>query len=84
MNKTNETNATFGVKEVSKSNLSKIRSSKLQEYEVKKPWVLFARWGTCVKVQELKKGVMAGSISSMKWFRKLDKHLAIARVHREL
>lgn len=37
MNKTNETNATFGVKEVSKSNLSKIRSSKLQEYEVKKP-----------------------------------------------
>ena len=83
MNKINATNAAFGLKEVSTSNLSKIRS-KFSEYKVKKLGENFARCGTCDKLQELRKGVLAGSLSVLKWFRKLDKHLAIACAYREL
>ena len=50
---------------------------------MKKPEDNFARCGTCDKYKELKKGAIAGSEQALKWSRKLDKHLAIARAHRE-
>jgi hypothetical protein len=82
--KINEANVAFGLKEVSTSNLSKIRSTKFPEYDVKKPGDNFAWCGTCDKLQELRKGALAGSQSALKWLIRLDKHLAIARAHREL
>ena len=81
--KLNEANAAFGLKEVSSSNLSKIRGSRFPEYDVKRPRDNFARCGTCDKYKELRKGAIAGSEQALKWSRKLNKHLAIARAHRE-
>ena len=82
--KVNEANATFGLKEVSSSNLSKIRGSRFPEYDMKRSVDNFARCGTCDKYKELKKGAVARSEQVLKWSRKLDKHLAIARAHREI
>ena len=82
--KLNEANAAFGLKEVSSSNLSKIRGSRYLEYNVKRLGDNFARCGTCDKYKELRKGAVPGSEQALKWSRKLDKHLAIARAHREI
>jgi len=84
MKEINEVNVALGLKEVSVSNLSKIRASQFSEYEVKRPGDNFARCGTCDKLQEQKRSALSGSQSALKWSRKLDKHLAIARAHREL
>ena len=81
--KLNEVNAAFGLREVSSLNLSKIRGLRFPEYDVKRPGDNFARCGTCDKYKELRKDVVAGSEQALKWSRKLDKHLAIARAHRE-
>ena len=82
--KLNEANAASGLKEVSSLNLSKIRGSRFPEYDVKRPRDNFARCGTCDKYKELRKGAVPGSEQALKWSRKLDKHLAIARAHREI
>ena len=79
----NVVNAAFGLKEVSTSSLSKIRASKFSEFEVKKPGDNFARCATCNTLQALKRASLVGSITNLKWSRKLDKHLAIARAHRD-
>ena len=84
MKEINDVNAAFGLPEVSISNLSKIRSSKFSEYEVKKPGDNFARCSLCDKLQELRRNSIAGSQSALIWTRRLDKHLAIARAHREI
>nr|PNR49411.1 hypothetical protein PHYPA_011307 [Physcomitrium patens] len=81
--KINEVNTAFGLREVSSSNLSKIRASKFPEFDVKRPRDNFARCGTCDKYKELRKGAIGGSEQAMKWTRKLKKHLGIARAHRE-
>ena len=81
--KINEAHAAFGLKEVSTSSLSRIRESRFPEYDVKRPGDNFARCGTCDKYRELKNGAIAGSKQAEKWSRKLDKHLGIARAHRE-
>ena len=81
--KLNEANAAFGLREVSSLNLSKIRGSRFPEYNVKRPGDNFARCGTCDKYKELRKGAVARSKQALKWSRKLDKHLAIARAHRK-
>ena len=78
----NDVNAAFGLKEVSTSSLSKIRTSKFSEFEVKKLGDNFARSATCDTLQALKRASLAGSITNLKWSRKLDRHLAIARAHR--
>ena len=75
----NETNAAFGLKGISISNLSKIRSKKFSEFKVKELGDNFAWCATCDQLQELRKGALVGSISALKWSRRLDKHLAIAR-----
>ena len=79
----NVVNAAFGLKEVSTSSLSKIRASKFSEFEVKKRGDNFARCGTCDTLQALKRAPLAGSITNLKWSRKLDRHLAIACAHRD-
>ena len=79
----NEVNAAFELKEVSTSSLSKIRASKFSEYEVKKPGDNFARCATCDTLQALKQASLAESITNLKWNRKLDKHLVVARAHRD-
>ena len=50
---------------------------------MKRPGDNFACCGTCDKYRELKKDAIGGSVLAQKWSRKLDKHLGIARVHRE-
>ena len=84
MKELNDVNAVFGLSEVLASNLSKIRCCKFPEYEVKKPGDNFARCGTCDKLQDLKKGAISGSHNELKYSRKLDRHVEIARAHREL
>ena len=79
----NEVNAAFRLKEVSTSSLSKIRAFKFSVYEVKKPGDNFAWCSTCDTLQALKQASLAGSITNLKWSRKLDKHLAVARAHRD-
>ena len=59
--KLNETNAAFGLREVSSSNLRKIKGSRFPEYDVKRPGDNFARCGTCDKYKELRKVAIAGS-----------------------
>ena len=84
LKKLNDANAAFGLKEISTSNLSKIRSSKFSEFDVKKPGDNFARCATCDKYNELIKGAICGSHTAMKWSRRLDKHLVTARAHRDI
>ena len=79
----NEVNVAFGLKEVSTLSLSKIRASKFSEYEVKKPGNNFARCSTCDTLEALKRASLAGSITNLRWNRKLDKHLAVTCVHRD-
>ena len=81
--KLNEANAAFGLKEVSSLNLSKIKGSRFPEYNVKRPRDNFVRCATCDKYKALRKGAITGSEQALKWSRKMDKHLAIARAHRE-
>ena len=59
--KLNEANATFGLREVSSSNLNKIRRSTFPEYNVKRPVDNFERCGICDKYKELRKGAIGGS-----------------------
>ena len=84
LKKLNDANAAFGLKEISTSNLSKIRSSKFSEFDVKKPGDNFARCATCNKYNELIKGAICGSHTTMKWSRRLDKHLVTARAHMDI
>ena len=44
----------------------------------------FAQCGTCDKLNELVKGAISGSQTAMKWMRRLDRHLTIARTHRDV
>ena len=81
--KLNKANAAFRLREVFASNLNKIKRSRFPEYDVKRPGDNFARCGTCDKYKELKNGAIGGSKQALKWSRKLDKHLAITRAHRE-
>ena len=44
---------------------------------------IVARYATCDTLQALKRASLAGSITNLKWSRKLDRHLAIAHAHRD-
>ena len=59
--KINEANAAFGLREVSSSNMNKMRRSRFLEYDVKWLGDNFARCGTCDKYKELRKGAIRGS-----------------------
>ena len=49
----NEVNTSFGLKEVSLSNLSKIRQRSFEEYDAKRPGDNFARCSSCDKYHSL-------------------------------
>ena len=71
----NVVNVAFGLKEKSTSSLSKIRASKFSKFEVKKPGDNFARCTACDTLQALKKASLAGSITNLKWSRKLEPYI---------
>jgi len=58
LSQVNEVNARFGLKPISLSGLSRIRSSKSQEYSTKKLGDNFARCGRCNQLKQLKKAAM--------------------------
>ena len=77
----NRTNACFGLKEVSPSNVSNIKKSNFPQYSAKKPGDNFARCSTCDRLNTLKRTAVAGL--KRKYTRKLEKHLAKAKAHRD-
>ncbi len=80
----NEVNASFGLKEVSPSNLSKIRKRNFEEYDAKKPGDNFARCASCDRYHSLRKAATPNSQAAILWARKLKTHLDSAMAHREL
>lgn len=74
----NAANVVFGLKEVSASN---IRKMNFPHYSAKKPGDNFARCAKCDRLQTLKRGACVGL--QRKWTHLLEKHLAIARAHRD-
>ena len=59
--KINKTNANFGLREVSLSNLSKIRRRSFEEYDAKKLGDNFARCSSCEKYNSMRKLQQPGS-----------------------
>ena len=51
----NKVNTSFGLKEVSESNVTKIRRRSFEEYDAKKPGDNFARCSSCDKYHSLQK-----------------------------
>ena len=49
----NKVNTSFGLKEVSESNVNKIRKRSFEQYNAKKPGDNFARWSSCDKYHSL-------------------------------
>ena len=80
LKKLNNINSAFGLKEISTSNLSKIRSTKFSKFDVKKAGDNFAWCATYDKLN----GLIKGAQTAMKWMRRLDRHLTIARTHRDV
>jgi hypothetical protein len=80
----NIANSTFSLKDVSTSNLSKIRKLNLPEYDAKKPGDNFARCSTCDRLHFLRRTAIGGSQAAMLWERKLTLHINSAMAHREL
>ena len=68
----NRTNACFGLKEVSPSNVSKIKKLNFPQYSTKKPGDNFARCSTCDRLNTLKQTAVASL--KRKYTKKLEKH----------
>ena len=80
----NEVNKSFGLKDVSLSNLSKIRHRSFEEYDAKKPGDNFARCSSCDKYHSLQKLHQPGTQASLLLATKLQMHLNKAWAHRDL
>jgi hypothetical protein len=63
----NTMNSTFGLKDVSISNLSKIRKLNFPEYDAKKLGDNFARCSTCDRLHSFRRTTIAGSQVVMLW-----------------
>jgi hypothetical protein len=70
----NTVNSAFGLKDVSISNLNKIRKLNFPEYDVKKLGDNFARCSTCDKLHSLRRTTVAASQAAMLWVQKLKLH----------
>ena len=77
----NAANAIFGLKEVSVSNISRIRKKKFPEYNTKKPEDNFARCVKCDRFKTLRRTTILPL--KRKWNRLLEKHLCRARAHQD-
>ena len=80
----NEVNKSFGLKDVSLSNLSKICRRSFEEYDAKKPGDNFARCSSCDKYHSLQKLHQPGAQASLLLATKLQMHLNKAWAHRDL
>jgi hypothetical protein len=80
----NTVNSAFGLKDVSISNLNKIRKLNFPEYDVKKLGDNFARCSTCDSLHSLRRTTIVGFEGAMLWERKLTRHINNAMAHREL
>ena len=80
--KVNEVNARFGLKPISLSGLSRIRTSEFEEYSTKKPGDNFARCGRCDQLKQLRKASTRGSSAYKTWDVKLQLHQASQQTHR--
>ena len=80
----NEVNKSFGLKDVSLSNLSKIRRRSFEEYDAKKRGDNFARCSSCDKYHSLRKLHQPGTQASLLLATKLQMHLNKAWAHRDL
>ena len=82
--KVNEVNTLFGLKEVSLSDLSKIRWHSFEEYNAKRPEDNFARCSTCDKYHSLQKLHQPSTQVALLLATKLQMHLNKAWTHRDL
>ena len=80
----NEVNKSFGLKDVSLSNLSKICRRSFEEYDAKRPGDNFARCSSCDKYHSLRKLYQPGTQASLLLATKLQMHLNKAWAHRDL
>ena len=80
----NEVNSSFGLREVSLSNLSKIRRRSFEEYDAKRPGDNFARCSSCDKYHSIRKLHQPGTQAALVVATKLQKHLNSAWAHRDL
>ena len=80
----NEVNKSFGLKDVSLSNVSKIRRRSFEEYDAKKPGDNFAHCSSCDKYHSLRKLHQPGTQASLLLATKLQMHLNKAWAHRDL
>jgi hypothetical protein len=74
----------FRLKDVSISNLNKIRKLKFPEYDAKKLGDNFAHCSTCDRLYLLRKTVILGFQAAMLWVQKLKLPLDSAWVHWQL
>ena len=77
----NEVNTSFGLKEVSLSNLSKICWRSFEEYNAKRPGDNFSRCSTCNKYHSLQKLHQPGTQATLLLATKLQTHLNKAWAH---
>ena len=77
-------NYSFGLKEVSLSNLSKIIRHSFKEYNAKRPRDNFARCSSCDKYHSLQKLHQPDKQAALSLATKLQKHLNKAWVHQDL
>ena len=77
----NEVNMSFGLKEVSLSNLSKIRRRSFEEYDAKRPGDNFAQCSSCDKYHSLRKHHQPGTQAALLVAMKLQTHLNKAWAH---
>ena len=80
----NEVNNSFGLKEVSLSNLSKIRHCSFEEYDAKRPGDNFAWCSSSDKYHSLRKLHQPGTQAALLLTTKLQKHLNKAWAQRNL
>ena len=80
----NEVNTSFGLKEVSLSNLSKIRRRSFEEYNAERPGDNFAWYSSCDKYHSLRKLHQPGTQAALLVATKLQTHLNKAWAHRDL
>ena len=80
----NKVNTSFGLKEVSKSNVNKIRRRSFEEYDAKKAGDNFAQCSSCDKYHLLRKLHQPETQVALLVATKLQMHLNKAWVHRDL
>jgi hypothetical protein len=80
----NTVNCAFGLKDVSISNVNKMKKLNVPEYDAKKLGDNFARCSTCNRLHSLQKTAISGSQAAMLLEQKLKLHLDSVWAHQKL